>query len=132
MFQRIRSSVLPIVLTLVVVATGSAARAASGSTYGEKDIQIQAVKLLKDGTVQITFASKAETLYYCPGANAKHTDRGLELTFVRAFIKRKPKVDFPAVHADEEQLFKSLKVKPGSKPVFLKDGKSLIQIYPDS
>lgn len=107
------------------------AQAADGSQYGEKELQFKSVKFLKDGTVEITFVSQPETLYYCPGANAEETGKGLVLTFVRASIKRKPKVDHPAEYVKQSPPAQIIKVNPKAKPVFLKDGKKLIQIYPE-
>ena len=100
----------------------------SPSVYGEKDITIKEVKAEKDGTVEIRFTAKAESLYYCPGANAKTTEKGIELTFVRSYIKKKPDVIYPAKSGKNGQ--KMINVNAKEKSIFLRDGEKLVKLFP--
>jgi len=97
--------------------------------YGAGQLQIKKVTQQKDGNVEITFSPLIETLYHCPGANAKMTDKGIELTFVRASYKRKPKVDYPAKSVPNKPL-KIIVVPAKNKPLFLKDRSKVIPILP--
>ena len=106
--------------------------ARADSVYGEKDISLKEIKAENEGKVEITFASKLETLYYCPGANAKTTEKGIELTFVRSYYKKKPKVTYPATfmrkwHGPVEEV---ITVTANGKSIFLRDGEKLVKLFP--
>ncbi len=102
------------------------------SVYGEKDITIKGVKAGDEGKVEIRFAAPLESMYYCPGANAKTTEKGVELTFVRSYMKKKPKVTYPAtfVRKPNQPVEAVIAVTANGKSMFLRDGEKLIQLYP--
>ncbi len=112
-----------------LTAAQSPLNAVGSSHYSVDQIQIKEAKRTEDGKVKITFRAMAETLYFCPGANGKTTTEGIELTFVRSSIMRKPKVKYPAkVVPDTATRF--IVVDAKNQPLFLKSGKKLVKIFP--
>ncbi len=106
-------------------------QAMSRSEYGEKDLEFIEIKSGNEGEVEIEFTAMLETLYFCPGANAKTTEKGIELTFVRSYYKTKPKVTYPAKRVNMEQGMAQVIVVPAKgKAVFLRDGKKLVKLFP--
>ena len=105
---------------------------ADDSVYGEKGISIKGIKAGDEGKVEIRFAASLESMYYCPGANAKTTGKGIELTFVRSYMKKKPKVTYPAkyVRRPNEPVEEVITVTANGKAIFLRDGEKLIQFHP--
>ena len=134
--RRVCLTAIVAALALPTIYAGNALYAfyvlTSPSVYGEKDITIKEVKAEKDGKVKITFTAPLESIYYCPGANAKTTEKGIELTFVRSYMKKKPKVTYPAtsVRKPNEPVEKVITVTANGKAIFLRDGEKLIQLYP--
>ena len=94
--------------------------------------QIREVTLTDSGKIQITFNTMPETLYYCPGANGEASQRGTVLTFVRSFVKAKPKVDYPAKRKGDpaKTWDKLILVDAKDRPIFVKSGKDLLKIFP--
>jgi hypothetical protein len=88
--------------------------------------------LTDSGEVQITFNTMPESLYYCPGANGETTEEGTLLTFVRSFVKVKPRVDYPAKRKGDpaKTWDKLILVDAKDKPIFVKSGKDLVKIFP--
>ena len=134
MFDKPRSRLLVATLSVAMLCSGAAsARAAKPAAYGENALKFTGTKLLDNGAVEITFSSTAETLYYCPGANAKTTKNGIELTFVRSFLKAKPKVTYPAVRVaskENEGTQMKITVARKSQKIFLRDGDKLLKLFP--
>ncbi len=105
----------------------SPASVAANDAYGQEDLTFKEIRSDKNGTVQITFTARPESLYFCPGANAKTTDKGIELTFVRSSIRKRPKVTYPAKSVEKGKV---ISVTAKDKPVFWRDGKELIKMFP--
>ena len=87
------------------------------------------MEVQKDGNFQVTFRVPPESVYYCPGVNAKTTKMGVELTFVRSWYTKKPKVDYP-VKLVKGAMFKVVTVPAKGRSVFLRDGKNLVKLHP--
>jgi hypothetical protein len=106
--------------------------AADNSTYSGQQLEIREVTLTDSGEVQVTFNTMPETLYYCPGANGDTTEEGTLLTFVRSFVKAKPKVDYPATRKGDpaKTWDKLILVDAKDKPIFVKSGKDVVKIFP--
>lgn len=113
-----------------LVADPSSLNIVGPSYYLADQIDIQEAALTKDGKVRIKFQVMMETLWYCPGANAEITKDQIELTFVRAWWKKKPKVTHPA-YVSKEGGVRVMIVDSKGKPVFLKSGKELVKIFPN-
>ncbi len=126
--QKFRNLLLMASAMLLVSFTSVGA--ADGAAYAASDLTFKEVKSQADGTVQIVFTSLPETLYYCPGAKATTTKKGVELTFVRSRIKKKPKVDYPAKLFKKGEILKVVTVPAKGNPVFLRDGKKLVKLHP--
>ena len=122
-----RHRFLSVTITLLILSI-SAGQAADRS-YGEQQLTFQKMEVQKDGNFQVTFRAQPESVYYCPGVNAKTTKKGVELTFVRSWYKKKPKVDYP-VKFVKGAMFKVVTVPAKGGAVFLRDGKHLVQLHP--
>ena len=116
------------ILTLSLLSIAPA-EARNRSAYGAKDLTFKEVKMQKDGTVHITFRAMPETVYYCPGVNVKTTKKGVELTFVRSWFRRKPKVDY-AAKGVQGGVLKVVSVPTKGGAVFVKDGAKLVRLHP--
>ena len=114
----------------MLLVSFTSAGAADGAAYAAGDLTFKDIKSQADGTVKIVFTSLAESLYYCPGAKATTTKKGVELTFVRSGIKKKPKVDYPAKPVKKGGTLKVVIVPTKGGAVFLRDGKKLVKLHP--
>lgn len=101
--------------------------AASADAYGQGGLTIREFEVKKNGDVHIVFRPMAETMYWCPGANAKVTPEGIELTFVRTGFKKRPEVDYPAKRVKETG-DRVLVVPAKGKQIFVRDGKELVKL----
>ena len=126
--QKFRNILLMAAAMLLVSFTS--AGAADGAAYAAGDLTFKEIKSQADGTVQIVFTSLAESLYYCPGVKATTTKKGVEFTFVRSGIKKKPKVDYPAKPVKKGGILKVVTVPTKGGSVFLRDGKKLVKLNP--
>lgn len=119
------------VAVVITFTANSSARAADDDTYGEKDLTFKEIKSDKEGEVEITFTVEVESLYFCPGANAKTTKTGIELTFVRSSIQKKPKVTYPAKFVKEgDKTVMVITVTAKDESVFLRDDEKLVKLFP--
>lgn len=107
----------------------SADTPAKGSYYGEETLEIKNV-IADDGKIRIVYRTRLESMWHCPGANAKVTEKGVELTFVRAMYNQRPEIDYLAAPAGERsELENVIIVEPNGKPIFLRSGDELKQIW---
>ena len=111
-----------------LAAAQSPSRIRGPSSYSADQIHIQQAALIEDGKVKITFRGMPETLWYCPGANGKTTKDAIELTFVRAPLKNKPKVTYPAT-VDDDGFTRCIVVDAKGKPLFLKSGNTRMRVF---
>ena len=115
-------------VSAILLATFASVQAEDRSTYLPT---IKEVKALDNGSVQITFTTMPETLYYCPGANSKTTDKGLELSFVRSSTRKSPKVAYPAKNLKKDgTVAKVITIPAPTGSVFVKYGKHLTKLLP--
>lgn len=114
---------LLIVAVLAIPTTFAAEASKRKGVYSVDDVKIASVKATAEGKLEIKFNTLAETLYFCPGANATKKDDALELRFVRCSIRKKCKVDHPAKDG-------RLTIPAGEKPIFVADGKKRVKIWP--
>lgn len=121
-----------LLLSALVLMSFTVVHAADRSSYGGATLTIKEVRELQDGQVRIEFETIPETLYSCPGVKAKKTDEGIELTFVRAMVRKKKqaKVDFEAQRVSENSIARTVTIPANGKPVFLRDGRKLAKIAP--
>jgi hypothetical protein len=124
-----------LLVSLIFVGSITAALAAQSSSsilgrssYSADQVEIQQVSLAEDGKVKITFRVMAETVWYCPGADAATKKDRIELTFVRAWFKKTPKVTCPTVADKGHQ---SIVVEAKGKPLFIKSGKKWVELRPE-
>jgi hypothetical protein len=105
--------------------------AAADRSYQGDNLEIHSVEVKDDGSIQIAFSPLVETMWYCPGADAKATEKGVELKFVRAGFKKKPKVDYPAKNGSiDGKAVKLITLPKETKAILLREGKELRKIYP--
>jgi len=128
-YRRIVMCLVVLTLALATAQAGIFLYQVTGdSAYGAKDIAFEEVRAISEGMVEIRFTSKLETLYYCPGANAKTTNKGIELSFVRSYMERKPKVTYPVTNV--KNAVEMITVPTNGKAVFLRDGENLVELFP--
>lgn len=113
-------------LSLLALLLGSAGSFAADA-YGEGRLTIKEYDVKENGDIHITFRPMAETMWWCPGADAELTPAGIELTFVRAGFKKRPEVDYPAKRHENDG-GSVIVVPAGGKPVFVRDGKKLVKL----
>jgi hypothetical protein len=87
----------------VTFIESSLAHAATVDAYGEADVAFSEIRSNEKGEVEITYTTVPESLYCCPGANAKTTKEGIEFTFMRSIIHKNPKVTYPAKFVKEDR-----------------------------
>ena len=100
--------------------------------YFDGNLTVEKVERNRDGQVEITFGTLAESMFFCPGANAKETDQGIELTFVRAVYNQRPNVDYPAVRRPQGSA-KVISIETPDKPILIRSPNGLEPIWhPDT
>ena len=103
----------------------------AADNYTSDEVWIEEARLSDGGKVKIKFSTKPETLYFCPGATGEIKKERIEITFVRAGIKQRPKVTYPAQRVDDpHKVSKVIVVDSGGKPIFLKSAHKRVQVFP--
>lgn len=110
--------------------TSTLTGALSETAYSEKDLHVESIVPQKDGTLQITFTPLIETMYFCPGANVKKSAEGLEISFVRAAMNQRPKVDFPGKPIAKTSNSMRIDVPAQGETLFLRNGDRLVKLFP--
>lgn len=128
-FPQIRSRLVLVLATVGFALAAYNAFAVDGH-YGQKHLTlaIEKVQPIEGGKIEIHYKTLLETVWWCPGANGKQTDAGLELTFVRAFHTMKPKVKYPMKRGEKGTAV--IVVPNDGKPIFRLAGEKRIQVYP--
>lgn len=99
--------------------------------YAEDEVWIEDAVRLDDGKIKITFSTMPESLYYCPGAVGEIKKNWIDITFVRAGIRRRPKVTYPVQRvSDPGKVSKFIVIDSGGKPVFVKTEGKRLQVFP--
>lgn len=119
-----------LITALLQLALLTSAQAFGRSEYRAGEITIEKIEKQDDGSLQISYHAMAETIYYCPGVNAKTTKQGLELTFVRSHFKKKAKADYLADPPKKDTLIRTVTVPATGQTVFIKSSDQLVQIFP--
>lgn len=126
-----KRNVVLLFISALLLGSLSMLQAADSSAYTSDNLTIKEVTTAKNGTVRIAFTTMPETLWYCPGANCKKTDKGLHLTFVRANFKKRPKVDLRVTFKDQaKSIIRYITIPAESGPIFYHDGDRLVQLHP--
>ena len=97
------------------------------SSDNQYSVEIGQIESSSDNRIKVYFRAMSETLYYCPGANARVSDGETDLVFVRCSIRKECEVTHPADN-DEHGSFIVVRDPPG--PIFVTQGQERVQIYP--
>ena len=101
------------------------------SHYDADAVTIRSVEADDRGCVRIDYHTRAETLYYCPGANGDIQPDQVDIRFVRAWYKKRPKVTYPAHKTSEQNSIRRFVViESGDKPVYMVSGDKRIKLFP--
>lgn len=99
-------------------------------SYSGERLRIQTAKLNGEGKVEIKFNTLAETVYHCPGANARKTEHGIELIFIRAMLNQRPDIEYPVSPANRPHAAeKVIVVDAGDQSLYVQAGFKRILIW---
>lgn len=118
-----------LVLAASILLGSLTAATAAPRSYKAEQVTIKKVEPQKNATIKITYSTMAETMYFCPGANSTTTDKGVELSFPRAYFKSRAKAEHPGTPI-KDSFYKTVIIPTEGKPVFIKNGKKPVQIHP--
>lgn len=68
-----------------------------------------------------------ETLWWCPGVEAKPTKDGIELIFVRSRAHKRPKVDYPKTRKEGE-VECTVTIPAKGAALLIRDGKKRVNL----
>jgi hypothetical protein len=99
--------------------------------YDADAVTIRSVEANDRGRVRIEYHTRAETLYFCPGANSDIQPDYVDIRFVRAWYKKRPEVMYPAQKTSaQNSIRRFVVIEAEDKPVYLVSGKKRIKLFP--
>ena len=101
------------------------------SHYDADAVTIHSARVDDRGRVRIEYHTRPESLYFCPGADGEVQADRVEIRFVRAWYKKRPKVTYPAQKTSEENSMRRyVSIDADSKPIYMVSGEKRIRLYP--
>lgn len=113
---------------LLLTRIGNKATGLPWQSYSKDNLTLKDVVMDKKGNLEVSFRVMAETMYSCPGASGRRTDKGLELSFVRLRLNQNTKIEFPASPSGTRG-GQQVTVAPRNQPVFVRFGEELVKIW---
>ena len=99
--------------------------------YTEHEIDHLSIVKNEDKRFTVTFSSRPETLYHCPGANIEKKYGALIVRFVRCPIQADCSVDILKIQDKKTPSIDHIQLPYTTRPIYIDYGNKAIKIWPN-